>query len=531
MIQFLKMKRLISLLPWGVFLIFALLLFRNPFGQRTLIPNLEPYPDTFHYIVPARSAVNGGPFAITRGFGELSPGVPPFYSLILIPFFAAYSDPRVFYLANVALSFISFYLLYLILKRITQNIWVQSIILFLFSTNFFVYWYPQFAMAENLILPIFLGGGLLLLTKFNLRSALIAGMIPVALYATKYAAVPLSGGFSILYLLKSKRRLLISFIGAFIVFGSILLIYLDRVLGASPLNTLANVINSVFLGSSVSSGQAGTSWFSSVYVLKNLPFYFKSLIGEPGRFMWDFTPILPKWLALLGIAGLFAGVINKKSRFISTCLILLILGQVIFISAFYSVDNRYIYVAIPTLLIGVAIGLSLVSKRYLYFLLVIIFGFYFVTSAVRLKSQIMLNLKYAETPWSYISVLKLNDYFSEIGNESTKPVVISSMVPYYIDYFSNGNYELLPLSTAQEFRDKRDLVWGPGDYSDLPALYKKYLREGRSLYVSTYGLGNEAYLHNAFDDLNKDFYLTEVQNECYTQCKIYKVELKNAKGN
>jgi hypothetical protein len=154
-----------------------------------------------------------------------------------------------------------------------------------------------------------------------------------------------------------------------------------------------------------------------------------------------------------------------------------------------------------------------------------------LNNAIRIKNQIVLNLKYAETPWTYISVLRLNDFFTSDKVGNTKPVVVSSLPPYYIDYFSNGNYNLLPLSPAQEFRAQRNLVWGPGDYSDLHGLYETYLREGRSLFVATYGFGNEAYLHLAFDNLNKDFLLTEVDNGCYELCKIYKVDLRNAKSN
>jgi len=110
------------------------------------------------------------------------------------------------------------------------------------------------------------------------------------------------------------------------------------------------------------------------------------------------------------------------------------------------------------------------------------------------------------------------------------PYVISPMPPYYIDFYSNGNYRLLPLDKDQEFRQSKEAAWGYEDYSDFHGIYKKYLLEGYPVYVSTYGLGNEFYLHEAFDELSKDFKLTEVQNECYTQCKIYKLEFKNGKS-
>jgi hypothetical protein len=526
------MKRLVGFLPLAVYFIFALLLFRNPFSDRTLIPNLEPYPDTFHYIVPARSLVSGGPFAITRGFGEIKPGVPPFYSLALAPFFALFNDPRMFYIANVVFASISFYLLYLILKTVTKNIWIQCLVLFLYATNFFIYWYPQFAMAENLILPIFLAGILILNSKIDVRKAFVAGIITLSFFATKYASVALSGAYLLVYLIKSKGRLLFIYIGTFTTFALLLFLFLGKVLGTNPLDSLVNVVNAVFLGGSQSTGREGTSWFSSAYISENLSFYFRSLMGEPGRFMWDFTPILSGWLAILGTFGLLIGVIRKKNRFLCGSLIVLISAQVLFISSFYSVDNRYIYPAVPGILIGFAVLLSNIKGRYLYIALGLIFGLYSLTNIIRVKNQVMLNLKYAETPWYYVSVQKVNDYFTG-GNVSdkNKPYVITPMPPFYFDYFSNGNYKLLPLQKDQEFRFNREAAWGQEDYSDLQKLYKKHIVGGDLVYVSTYGLGNEAYLNEAFKNLYKDFNLTEVMNECYTQCRLYKLELKNAKSN
>ena len=103
----------------------------------------------------------------------------------------------------------------------------------------------------------------------------------------------------------------------------------------------------------------------------------------------------------------------------------------------------------------------------------------------------MLNLKYAETPWYYLSVVKLNEYFAKLPIKKQKTIVISSLIPYYIDFYSNKTYDLLPLSLEQEFRNNRKEAWGNNDYSDLLALYKSYLDRGYDVYVHNYGLGNE----------------------------------------
>jgi hypothetical protein len=277
---------------------------------------------------------------------------------------------------------------------------------------------------------------------------------------------------------------------------------------------------------------ASNSWMSMQYIKVNLPQYLDSLVGGRHRFLWDFTPIVAPWVGVLGILGLIAGFFVSKTRLLFLVIAGLLFGEILFMSMFYALDIRYIYIAIPTLLLGFALFLSIVKdffvkrKAYSMFLMLMLLmsGFYLAKNTIRIKSQIVINAKYAETPWYYISVLKLNAYFDE--KKEIKPVVISPMPPYYIDFYANGNYELLPLSTEQEFRSRMNLAWGPHDYSDLHKLYTDYLKNGRELYVSTYGLGNESYLHAAFDALGKNFKMTEIYVDCYKLCNLYKVELK-----
>ena len=160
-------------------------------------------------------------------------------------------------------------------------------------------------------------------------------------------------------------------------------------------------------------------------------------------------------------------------------------------------------------------------------MIILFFCFYVFNNALRIKNQISLNLKYAETPWYYISVLKLNEYFTDDKViDGKKPVVISALPPFLVDFYSNGNYTLLPLSYEQEFRSAKEITWGPNDYTDLPKLYTKYIKEGYDVYVSRYGLGNEVYTNRDFEIIMKEFQLDLVWPGCYEQCNIYTVGLK-----
>jgi hypothetical protein len=231
----------------------------------------------------------GGDFAIARGFGNLNPGVPPLYSFVILPFYLFNSDARMFYFTNVALSLISFYFFYLILKKVTNNFWLISFVLFLFATNLFIYWYPQWAMAENLILPLFLAAVLLLLEKVSARNAIVAGLVAVSFYATKYAAAPLLGIFFLFYFLKilftknlkeTRKKIAAIYLFSFAAAACLLMIYLQIVLQMNPFAILWGITSSLFFKSADgSSGQAGTSWFSTVYISRNLPLYLRSLTG------------------------------------------------------------------------------------------------------------------------------------------------------------------------------------------------------------------------------------------------------------
>jgi hypothetical protein len=526
-----------KLMFFCAFALFLLLLARNPLSERTLIPNLEPYPDSFHYLVPATSFASGGSFGITRGFGIIKPSVPPLYSIALIPLFIINNDVRMFYFTNVILTLSSLLLFYLILKRITCNKWIVALTLLLFSTNYYVYWYPQWAMAENLLLPLFLGGVYILLSKATPRMILAATFIPVAMYLTKYAAAPLSLFYIPIYLVKlindKNKAMKIIYFAFFLLMFSIPTLIILALNGVNHFGELLELVTGVFPGvfkSQESISEGVNNWTSTYFLVNNFPRYLKATLGASERFLWDFSPILPRYLALAGYLGLLLGVYRKKTRFVSASLIVLLFMQMVFVATFYSIDMRYLYSTIPTLILGVALLFvnieKTLDKRRVYNLLtpaiLIILTVYSSTNALRLKNQIMLNLRHAEVPWYYKSVLVLNNYFgTDTTDHDMNPVVVSSVPPYLIDYYSNGNYDILPLSPSQEFRTERELVWGQGDYSNLHNLYKDYLAQGRALYLSTYGLGNDEGLHAAFKDIMTNFLLIEVYSGCYTQCKIY----------
>ncbi|MBF0208687.1 MAG: hypothetical protein HQK53_17605 [Oligoflexia bacterium] len=316
----------------------------------------------------------------------------------------------------------------------------------------------------------------------------------------------------------------------------IVLIYTETLPGMNLLSALfGNLIPHSSKGSSAMS--TGSGWFSVSYMTKYLPSYVKALFGGVRlNYLWDTTPIWPVYVGIPGVLGLFLGLIKQKTRLIAITLIVALFSSILFMSAFYSQDMRYLNFAIPSILIGFVMFSNSIlslsfprgreSKLIFTFLLCFLFIFYSLTNAVRLKKAIMTNLKYAETPWYYLSVVKLNEYFKNYPKEKKMPIVISSMIPYYIDFYSNGEYALLPLSKSQEFRDHREAAWGKFDYSDLIMLYTKILYSGHEVYVHNYGIGNEKVLQEDFKKIQDNFILTKVATGCYDACNIWRLKVK-----
>ncbi len=532
----LKIIQMQKIIFFGCLLVFCLLLYKDVFSERTLIPNFEPFPDAFHYVIPARNLIQGGGFNVSREGRVIKSQVGPLYSISLLPMFFINSDPRMFYFTNIIIALLSFGLFYKILFKITQNSLILFITLFLYSTNYYLYWYPTLAMAENLMILLFLGATYLIILPVKINKLLVATIIALSFYLTKYASAPLTALYICIYGLKTfifkkeKKYALIY----------ITLVSLMMILAAIYLYFLRNInIFRIFYfyieGTLFFKSTDGQIFFTG-YILSNLPKYIEAILGFPTKVLWDTTPLVPKFVGIFGLIGLIVGIAKSNFRYLSLSLSILLFGSILFMSTFYSFDGRYILHAIPTLLIGSAILLvsllKLVSKKgfnnLFYLMLFLFIAWYFATNILRIKNQIMLNIRYAETPWYYVSILEMNKYFTlDKIQGNKKPVLISAMAPYLIDFFSNKNFTLLPLSYDQEFRSEKEFVWGPNDYSDLPKLYTKYIKEGYSVYVDRYGLGNETYTNKDYKVIENTFILTKVATGCFEQCNIYRVKLKN----
>lgn len=535
-----------------LFLLFLLLLARNPFSSRNLIPNLEPFPDTFHYIVPAQSVVRGEGFYITREGRKIVPSVPPLYSFVLIPIFLLKNDPRMFYFVNVILSSIAYWLFWNILCEVISKPSLRLLLMFFYCTNFYLSWYPQWAMSENLMLPAFLLGILLLMRPSSKISAVFAGLIPIAMYGIKFSYAPLVVVFFLLYFSKFRLQFIRTFLFSFIISTGTYIVGDFLLSGRSLLSDAILTVEGIFQGflpsflikksEPVIYAVKTNPWFSLSYVPANLKMQLDGLLGNRAKFLWDTTPVLPWIIAVGGWIGLFLRLLSRSKRWMAFIAIVLILSEVSFMSTFYSPDMRYLIYAIPLLILGFGLTIELLelfllqmtSKKVSNSIVITILLFIFITygafNSMRLKSQIMVNIKYAETPWWYISVIEMNTFFKQINLlKNKKPIVISAIPPYFIDFYSDKTYTLFPLSLDQEFRKNRMEAWGDYDYTNLLQLYRKKILEGYPVFLTNYGIGNEKYLQRAMDDIIEEFDVQKVREGCYNLCNIYSVQMKETK--
>ncbi|MBP9699706.1 hypothetical protein KBD71_00310 [Candidatus Woesebacteria bacterium] len=525
---------------WITLLGFTLLLARNPFSERTLIANFEPYPDSFHYILPARNLLMGKGFSMDR-LGKIVPGVPPFYSLVFVPFFAILNDPRMVYVANVLLSLLSLVIFYALVRKFFSAGILQLFLCLLFVTHPILVWYPTLAMAENLQLLLTLLGLYMLCTRPTSKKYFLGGALTISYYATKFASIPVSAVYGLVFFAKSivhsiqekSWKPVVLFIAGALV---CLTLYLSMEYSIRQTTELHMIANVLFPKPAQISGTAGDApavpdqtFFSVVYVKDHAPQYLRWLTGESLPLLWKQEVLLPRYLAVLSLVGIGIGFFDKKYRLFSLTAVGMYVATIGFMSMFYVVDARYFYHAIPVALLGVGIAgtklYELAKSRSLWVGIGIagLLLFYLMTNFSRLKFQLSLNLKYAESPWYYVSVRKVDAYLSTQQFEK-EPVVISPVPPFLFDFYAKSPMIMLPLHKEQEFRNARTQTWGEHDYTNLTAVYTKYLNQGYPVYLSTYGLGNEGFLHQARAQMEKDFRLTLVMDECFSLCKVYKVE-------
>ncbi len=527
--KFLKdTKKIFTAIMLILIAVYILLAYKAPYSERTLVPNAEPFPDTLYYGIPSWNAAHGNGFVMKAFNYESKIITPPLYSIYLIPFFAVFDDVRSFYFANMILGIGALILFLLTVRKLFDDdfgIFVTFFIGFLYTTNFYIYYIPSLLMAENITLFVSMLAIFLLVDDINKKNTIFAGITGTALSLIKLSNLPLSAAFYFLYFLKlikskSAKKQIKNYLTISIIAGILFVVYI--------------VSTGLLVGHKNLSAGAG---FSADFLTENFIKYSSFLFGAPSHFIWYEYKMVNSLLAIPIILGIIAGLSSEKFKSVAYQFLLYGLSVIIFMSAFYFVDSRYILMLYPLLLIFIGIMFYEIKKRIsmkvsMAVMILLSIGYLVLPNSgqisgerpiITFKKQIGLNFKHAETPWNYIAVKEFNIYFDK---SAEKTYLGSFLPPYFVGFYANGNYKYLPISMGQEFYyDKKNSA--EEYYADVSTYYKKLVKEGNNVYISSYYQNNNRDgWKKDFENLTKDFTLTKVHEGCLGACDIYRMTIE-----
>ena len=154
--KFLESKWFFGLVVFGIFCVFFLLAYKNPFLDNSLISNLEPFPDSLYYSLPIWNWIHGKEYGLIYEGSKLISSVKPFYGFYLLPFFWIFNDIRAFYVGNIILAMLTILTNIVIWKKLLERNKYKNIVIgflgILLVTNFYFYTQPTILMPENLII-------------------------------------------------------------------------------------------------------------------------------------------------------------------------------------------------------------------------------------------------------------------------------------------------------------------------------------------------------------------------------------------
>lgn len=519
-------------IPFWIILVLGLvgfffLAFKNPFSAHSIIPNLEPYPDTLYYATPAWNFVHGKGFTMSFVGHNVSIITPPLYSIYLIPFLSIFNDVRAFYFANMLLMLSSTILFFFICKKIFGKDLFGSLLTgflgFFLVTNLYVYTLPTLLLAENITFFLTVYGIYLLISNFSKTKSVLIGMVGILLVFVKFSNLPLFVALYFLYVIKTfKNKKDCAFFGVisaiFIILFSIYYFYSQSREG-SALNFLPV--------------------FSSNYFTNHLTFYLKALFGGENIFLWFRDRMVVPVIGILTLLGMFLGFYNKESRKTAMQMFITVFLTIIFMSFFYVVDTRYIFATYPAVLIlaGLAIVAlkNMTNPKIAILLMIIIIAFVlFVPNQGQKAEEVMAmtlvkktvgNIRGNETAWYYVAISEFNKYFAQ--NHQNKDVYLGTFLPpFFVDFYANGNYKYLPLSKEQDFFSAKGGLSEKLKIGSIDNFYTRFLDEGNLVYVSNVYVGNLQAWAKEFEALKTKFEFKLVHRGCLDSCNLYKLEIK-----
>lgn len=129
-----------------------LLVHKRPLSEYSLVKSFALSTSQAHYVATTKCLVKEK--NINHCLTKYQPKLGLVYSLYLIPFYALYAEPAVFYFANLILLFLTVKFLSSVIKKLAPNHWIEfSLLTIIFTTSVF-YNLPSQSSPFNLYLPL-----------------------------------------------------------------------------------------------------------------------------------------------------------------------------------------------------------------------------------------------------------------------------------------------------------------------------------------------------------------------------------------
>lgn len=514
-------KKIIYSFVFGMLLfLFLALASKNPFNDKSQIPNMEPFPDALLYSLPAWNWISGNGWNI-KSFGlEANMTVPKFYGITMLPFMKLFNDIRGFYFGNVLLTLFTFLFLMLtvfeLIKISKFKSWIAGLIGFYFVTNFYVYTQPQLFMTENLTNLLIVIFFYLLLLPVSIKQSLLSLITLWLIFLVKLTNLPISLILFVffglrLFVLKVWiiKNIRLPVVGLGVLTLGILMYFLLKRWGPYLM----------------------TDVFGFKYLNDNFKFYFDVVTGGNNRFLWYFNPLYTRDILVLTLSGLIVGLMQKNRRWYVLSIIILAFSFMVTMSFFMMTEGRHVSFIFPLLLIMATLSVEKLVSKFGWIVLPLLFVITLlwpvtndnVSKIVAIKRQIGLNLKYREDPWNYLAIMEFNKFF--VNNNSN--VYFGTMLPpFYVDLFDNGNYKYLPITKIQEF----PYIWDKKyvEKTMIP-IYSELLKNNNKVYVSNYYINNSQNWKRDYIELISNFDNKLVWQSPLDNCNVYELSLKKQK--
>jgi len=501
--------------------IYLLLTATSPFSDHHVLYNLESYPDGLFYVNSAQTFLRSHQFFVTYQDIVLRPQIVPVYAGALAAVYAFSPAPGMFYLANILLGVGTVIFVFLSLRLLTQRRLLTILGLAIYLSHIVVVWLPSIPMAENAVLCVF-SAALFFVFRYQKKQSLLNLVFAVigigSLVTTKYTLIPVAGIFAAFLLLlqfrEKNRRGLVLTLSAYVLGGlGFLFAFQKELLSAFTVAHDAHVADTLI----------GKSVYSLAYIVGNIKFYGAALVFSQGSFLWLHLPIFSFGLFALFLGGVLWLSLRRKS-FLAIFLLFIFLAQFPLLLVFYAADLRYILLNIVLFSVGIPLFLSHLQLRKLQIFFIVSLAalcFQIFLQLPLLKMVIATNWLQRSVAWQYEAVKVLN---KELPPGS---YIVTVLPPLFIDIYSTHQYHVLPLSTQQEFLDKKQFIWGEGiNYQDLQQTYKSLLQDGKKVFVTNAYLSSKHEFADEYVQIGEELNETKVADGCLGTCNVYQLELK-----